>query len=210
MKLERPSPQTMRRALTAGAVVLALIGVGLVAYPFATDLWAARIQNGLEGDLADSADAYRAGEIGTGDALTRLEIPSLDVDVIVVEGTTPAALRAGAGHYPKTPLPGEAGNVAIAGHRTTYGRPFNRIDELEKGDRIILTTPIGRHVYKAVGDPWVVTPTDWSPILRYPKNGSFLTLTSCFPEGSASHRIVLRAELVQSEEVALEAGADGG
>ena len=51
----------------------------------------------------------------------------------MVEGTSPEALRAGAGHYPETPLPGQAGNVAIAGHRTTYGKPFNRLDEVAPG-----------------------------------------------------------------------------
>ncbi len=116
--------------------------------------------------------------------------------MIVVEGTTLSALRAGAGHYPKTPLPGRRGNVAIAGHRTTFGRPFNRIDELAAGDRIILTTPIGRHVYEVTRRPWVVDDYDWSVIHDYPDGASLLTLTTCHPEGSDDYRIVARAELV--------------
>lgn len=204
------SPQRarrLRRTLTACTVLLAVAGTALLAYPFATDLWAARLQRGLAGGLSASADDYRAGKIKPGEALTRLEIPRLDVDVVVVEGTSLAALRAGAGHYPSTALPGEAGNVAIAGHRTTYGRPFNRMDELVRGDKVILTTPIERHVYEITGDPFVVEPTDWSPIRDFPKGGSFLTLTSCYPEGSAEYRIVARARLIRTtDDIAMKAG----
>jgi sortase A len=203
MKLRKPSAKVLKRSLTGFAVALALVGVGLVAYPFATDLWAARIQSGLAGDFAAaSVNTYRAGEVKVGDPLTQLEIPKLGVDVIVVEGTSLAALRAGAGHYPETPLPGDRGNVAIAGHRTTYGKPFNRIDELVPGDKVILTTPLGRHVYEITHRPWVVDPLDWSPVTEYAKSGSFLTLTSCHPEGSADYRIVARAELVRTEPIA--------
>lgn len=208
MKLPRPKAKTMRRSLTALAAVFALGGVALVAYPFATDLWAGRIQTSLRTDFASSAETYRLGQVKVGSPLTRLEIPSLDVDVMVVEGTTPAALRAGAGHYPDTPLPGEIGNVAIAGHRTTYGRPFNRMDDLEPGDKVFLTTPIGKHTYEVTHTPWVVDPEDWTPIREYKKGGSFLTLTSCHPEGSAAYRIVVRAELVESSNsVAINSGS---
>ena len=209
MKLRKPSAKVLKRSLTGFAVALALVGVGLVAYPFATDLWAARIQSGLAGDFAAaSVDTFRAGEVKVGDPLTQLEIPKLGVDVIVVEGTSLAALRAGAGHYPETPLPGEKGNVAIAGHRTTYGKPFNRLDELEPGDKVILTTPIGRHVYEITQRPWVVDPSDWSPVMEYAKGGSFLTLTSCHPEGSADYRIVARAQLLRSEPLATTGGGN--
>ena len=187
-----------RRLLTATAVVLALAGVLLIAYPFATDLWAAHLQRDLSGQLNENVNAYRRGDVGVGRALTRLEIPKLDVDVVVVEGTTPAALHAGAGHYPDTPLPGEDGNVAIAGHRTTYGRPFNRLAELRPGDKVILTTPVGRHVYELSEEPWVVEAHDWSAVRSYPEKGAWLTLTTCHPEGSATHRIVARAKLVTS------------
>jgi sortase A len=187
-----------KRLLSATAVVLALAGVLLVAYPFATDLWAAHLQRGLSGQLDENAAAYRNGKIGIGRALTRLEIPKLDVDVVVVEGTTPAALHAGAGHYPDTPLPGEDGNMAIAGHRTTYGRPFNRLGELRPGDRVVLTTPVGRHVYEISAHPWVVAAYDWAAVRTYPEKGAWLTLTTCHPEGSATHRIVARAKLVSS------------
>jgi len=206
MRLHRPSAKVLRRTLTAAAITLALVGTGLIAYPFATDLWASRIQRDLTAELPANARAYAAGNIAVGDALTRLEIPKLDIDVIVVEGTTPAALRAGAGHYPKSPLPGEPGNVAIAGHRTTYGRPFNRMDELGVGDKIVLTTPLGRHTYEVIARPGVVPPHDWRPITDFGHNGSFLTLTSCHPEGSASYRIVVHARLIRSSDIVASRG----
>jgi sortase A len=206
MKISPTAARRLRRGLIALAVVFGLAGAGMLAYPFATDLWAARIQSGLAGNLAASADDYREGKIRSGEPLTRLQIPKLDVDVVVVEGTSLAALRAGAGHYPSTALPGEEGNVSIAGHRTTYGRPFARMDELTSGDRVVLTTPIGRHVYEITGDPFVVSPLDWTPIRRYPKKGSFLTLTSCHPEGSAAYRIVVRGKLVKSSDVLASTG----
>lgn len=206
-RFHKPSAKQVSRALTGLAILLALGGVGVVAYPFATDLWAARIQRGLTGDLAANAIDYKLGRVKVGDPLTQLEIPKIDVDVVVVEGTTLSALQAGAGHYPKTPLPGEKGNVAIAGHRTTYGKPFNRMNELRHGDRVILTTPLGRHTYEIEGPPHVVEPNDWSVIRRYPKRGSYLTLTSCHPEGSADYRIVLRARLMHSETLVAEAAS---
>jgi sortase A len=199
----------LRRTLTVLATCLALGGVGLVAYPFATDLWAARIQSRLVTELSAAPKEFRLTEVKVGDPLTRLEIPSIDVDTVVVEGISLAALRAGAGHYPETPLPGEVGNVAIAGHRTTYGRPFNRIDELNPGDKVILSTPLGRHTYEVMTRPWVVLPTDWDPVVNdYPEGGSFLTLTSCHPEGSATHRIVVRAKLIDSVDAFAAAPRD--
>lgn len=205
MRFRRPAPSTISRGLTVLAVVLALAGTGVLAYPFATDMWAARLQRNLASDLVISVDSYRAGQVKPGEPLTRLEIPRLGVDVVVVEGTSLAALHAGAGHYPRTPLPGERGNVAIAGHRTTYGKPFNRMDELVRGDRVILTTPVGRHVYEIVQRPRVVEPDDWSVIREYPKRGSWLTLTSCHPEGSADYRIVVRGKLVDSTRLVADA-----
>ena len=108
--------------------------------------------------------AYLERRIQVGDSLTRIKIPAIDVDVVVVEGTSASALRAGAGHYPSTPLPCEQGNVGIAGHRTTYGRPFNNLDLLAPGDLIVLETPIGICTYK-VSEPYrIVAPDDMSVV----------------------------------------------
>lgn len=205
-----------RRILSALTALLFVGGIGLFAYPFFTDVYTTQVlQTRLEDELAaiqvttfDEWEAQVSGDQGA--ALTRIAIPSIDVETLVVEGTSAAALRAGAGHYPNTPLPGQEGNVAIAGHRTTYGRPFNRMDEISQGDEIWLSTPIGDYRYVAVAPPTdggcrplsgdlascITTPTDWSVINQTPN--AVLTLTSCHPKGSAAQRIILRAELVET------------
>jgi len=127
------------------------------------------------------------------------------VNVMVVEGTTLAALQAGAGHYEGTPFPCEQGNVGIAGHRTTYGRPFNKIDEMRAGDTVDLITPFAKCTYQVVPafdghpNPWVVLPTDFGVVGQAGAlgTGKWLTLTSCHPKGSDSHRIVLRLKLTK-------------
>jgi sortase A len=169
------------------------------AYQPATDLWAAHRQDELSRQLITGAQPFADHAVARGKALTRLEVPRLGIDVVVVEGTTAEALRNGAGHYEDTAYPGERGNASIAGHRTTYGAPFNRIDELVPGDRIILTTPLERHTYRVIVRPWTVEPTDWSPIRHYPEKTPLLTLTSCTPEGSDARRIVVRALLFDSQ-----------
>ncbi len=131
--------------------------------------------------------------MGEGESLTRLMIPSLNVDVVVVQGTSASALRAGAGHYPESPLPCDLGNVAIAGHRTTYGRPFHNLDLLNPGDDIILETPVGTCTYKVNKDPFIVPPTDFS-VLDRTSTGT-LTLTTCHPKNSAAQRLIIQADL---------------
>jgi len=186
----------LRWAITAVSVILAVSSVGFLAYPLATDVLQHRLQRRLAADLRrpGAADSYRSRGVAEGVGLTRLRIPGIGVDVIVVEGTGSRALRAGAGHYPTTPLPGEEGNVAIAGHRTTYGKPFANLDRLRAGAAITLETPVGRFAYRVSRDPFVVANTDRSVI--GPATGRILTLTTCHPKGSARRRLVVRAELV--------------
>jgi sortase A len=187
----------LRRTLSGLSVLLLLGGVALVGFPFATNMWQGRIQHRLDQQLAspELQQAYKAGKIETGDSLTRIKNPALGLDTVVVEGTTPSALRAGAGHYPQTPLPCETGNVSIAGHRTTYGRPFGNLDQLKPGDTIELTTPIGGCVYQVSKDPFVVAPTDLSVIA--PTGERSLTLTTCNPKGSAAQRLIIRGTWVK-------------
>jgi sortase A len=188
-----------RRLTFSASVIIAALALGLLAYPFATNLYQGRLQDKLAIQLAkpETKRAYATGQLAEGDSLTRLRIPATGVDVVVVEGTSPSALRAGAGHYPATPLPGEEGNVAIAGHRTTYGKPFADNDRLRQGDEIILETPLGIDTYRVSRDPYVVSATDFQPIAQSP--GSTLTLTTCHPKGSARQRLIVKAELVRSE-----------
>ena len=192
----------VRRGISALSVVLLLGGVALVGYPFFTNVWQSRLQGQLSKQLAspELEQAYRARAVETGDSLTRIRIPSLDVDAVVVEGVTPSALRAGAGHYPQTPLPCEIGNVSIAGHRTTYGKPFGNIDRLKAGDTIELTTPIGGCVYQLVKAPFVVEPTDMSVIQATAERT--VTLTTCHPRGSAAQRLIVQAKWVKDLQAA--------
>lgn len=182
-----------RRLLSGLSVLLLLGAVGVLGYPFYTNLYQNRVQDRLDSQLAspEIKQAYRDRAVKTGDSLTRIKIPAIDVDVVVVEGTTASALKAGAGHYPSTPLPCETGNVSIAGHRTTYGRPFHNLDRLKPGDEIVLETPLGRCSYKIDRDPFVVAPTDLSVV--DPTDTATLTLTTCEPKGSAARRLVVKA-----------------
>ena len=124
-----------------------------------------------------------------------IDIPKIDVHWAFVEGVQLTDLDKGPGHYPGTPLPGQIGNAAIAGHRTTHGAPFYRINELTTGDRINITTIAGRFVYAVTKDPFEVQPTDYYVIDNTP--GPTLTLTSCHPRYSAAQRIIVKARLLR-------------
>ncbi len=192
----------LRRSLSGLSILLLFGGVALVGYPFATNMWQGRIQDKLDNQIAspELQQAYKERKVETGDSLTRIKIPAIDLDTVVVEGITPSALRAGAGHYPQTPLPCENGNVSIAGHRTTYGRPFGNLDMLKPGDTIELTTPIGGCVYQVSKAPWPVAPTDLSVV--DPTGERSLTLTTCHPKGSAAQRLIVRATWVKDLKAA--------
>ncbi len=187
-----------RFGLSGLSVVLLLSAVGLLGYPFYTNLYQGRVQSRLDREIASPAhkELYRKAQLKEGDALTRLIIPKLDVDVVVVEGTGASALRAGAGHYPDTPLPCEDGNVSIAGHRTTYGKPFANVDRLKTGDTIILQTPIGACTYEVNKAPFIVEPTNRSVVANTPGH-HLLTLTTCHPKGSAKERLIISATLTK-------------
>ena len=191
-----------RFGLSGLSVVLLLSAVGLLGYPFYTNLYQSRVQSRLDRQIAspELVERYRNASLKVGDALTRIKIPKLNVDVVVVEGTAASALRAGAGHYPETPLPCEAGNVAIAGHRTTYGKPFANLDRLTPGDTITLETPIGNCTYEVTRDPFITKPNDFSVIANTP-SARTLTLTTCHPKGSAKQRLIIKAALTTSGEV---------
>jgi sortase A len=131
-----------------------------------------------------------------GDPVARLEIPRIGVNEIVVAGVSVDDLKKGPGHYPETPLPGEAGNAAVAGHRTTYGAPFFDIDNLQPGDQIVATTYAGRFVYQVTGTV-VVSPSDTSVLDNTPDDR--LTLTSCDPKYSAKNRIIVSAVIDQAD-----------
>jgi sortase A len=128
-----------------------------------------------------------------GEPLGRIRMPSIGVSTVVVAGTDTASLRLGPGHYPGTPLPGARGTVAIAGHRTTYGAPFRRLDRLGRGDRVELRMPYGTFVYR-VEQRRIVAPT----AVWVTRRASYdrLILSACHPLYSAAQRIVVFARLI--------------
>lgn len=128
-----------------------------------------------------------------GSPVGEIRIPAIGLDQVVVEGVAEAELSLGPGHYPGTPLPGEAGNVGIAGHRTTWGHPFYSLDRLRAGDPIVITTVQGTFTYDTTGSQ-VVAPSDVAVL--DPTAAPELTLTTCNPRYSAAQRLVVRARLV--------------
>ena len=160
------------------------------------------------GDPADVASALAKVDTATapvteapaeGEPVGIIEIPRIELARVIVQGVDKPDLKKGPGHYPGTPLPGQAGNSGIAGHRTTYGAPFNRIDELRPGDDIIISTPQGRFVYKVIPAPgtdaawFTVSPKDTSVLDD--KGDNRITLTACHPKYSAKQRIIVSAVL---------------
>lgn len=130
-----------------------------------------------------------------GGVLDLLQIPKIGVTKYVVEGTGENDLRRGPGHYTGTPYPGQIGNVAIAGHRTTYGAPFFELNNMATGDPIYLTDVQGRKwIYKVSEPPQVVGPNDVAVL--NPTSFAQLTLTTCNPRFSATTRLIVFARLV--------------
>lgn len=131
-----------------------------------------------------------------GEAVAIIRIPRIGVDKAVVAGVSVADLKKGPGHYPNTPMPGQPGNAAIAGHRTTYGAPFYDLDQLENGDEILVTTRQGEFRFevdsKRIVPPSALEVLDPTPEAR-------LTLTTCNPRFSARERLVVSAVLVGPE-----------
>ncbi|MDQ4069633.1 MAG: class E sortase [Actinomycetota bacterium] len=134
-----------------------------------------------------------AAPLVEGEAAAVIGIPKIGLDQVVVEGVGVEDLKKGVGHYPDTKMPGEKGNSALAGHRTTYGAPFNKLDELVAGDAINVTTRAGTFRYD-VTEKKVVTPDTVSVLDDTPDNR--LTLTTCHPKYSAEQRLIVIGHLV--------------
>jgi sortase A len=194
----------MRAVLRFMASVMMVSGALLITDAAVTLLWqepvsalvASREQAALKDALFDPPERVLRREPLEGDAIARIEIPEIHVSEYVVEGTDTTDLRKGPGHYPDTPLPGERGTAAIAGHRTTYGAPFRDIDDLERGDVIRVDMPDGRFVYR-VERIRIVDDQDLS-VLR-PVGYRRLMLSACHPLYSAAERVIVFARQVRRE-----------
>ena len=141
------------------------------------------------------------------DGLTRLSIPKIKLDVVVVDGTTPHQLLIGPGRLLNTALPGDPGNTVISGHRDTF---FRHIYELNKGDVIELKRNGSTYRYEVTGKK-VVDPSDVSVI--QPTRDPELTLITCYPIyyiGPAPERLVVMSKLLDSNSVTMKRAAAGG
>jgi sortase A len=125
--------------------------------------------------------------------LGTVEIPRLGLRLPLDEGITLGTLARGPGHWPGTAMPGQVGNVVVAGHRVTHTHPFRDIDELVPGDEVIFATGRGRYVYRMTGSE-VVPPTGIHIVDQTAARTA--TLFACHPPGSAAYRYVVHLELV--------------
>ncbi|HEV7888635.1 MAG TPA: class E sortase [Acidimicrobiales bacterium] len=204
----------MRLAKVLGALGRSCITVGTLLLLFvAYQLWGTGIREAQaqtkitreftktltqvdDGVIPDPVAAIAS--VPEGDPVAIIDIPKINVHKTVVEGVGLPDLKKGPGHYPGTPLPGQKGNAAIAGHRTTYGAPFNRVDELKPGDTINVQTVQGKFRY-IVKETQIVRPTQVEVLDD--KGDNRLTLTACHPKYSAKQRIVVVAELGPNQHV---------
>jgi len=210
-----------RLMITSGVVILLLVAYQLWGTNLHTNRQQERLENEFEEGQAERAETTtttattKPPETIPGDGppettpastapnlpppaegtpVGRISIPSIGLsNFFFVQGVSVAQLKRGAGHYPETPLPGQKGNAAIAGHRTTYGAPFHNIDKVRKGDVVTVETIQGRFRYEVM-EQKIVRPSDVEVLDD--KGDNRLTLTACHPKFSARERIIVFARLV--------------
>ena len=144
-------------------------------------------------EIGRDAAAYRR-QLETGDPVGVLDVPRLGLNIVVVEGTDHETLKRGPGRDQRTHVPGQSHLVYVAGHRTTYGAPFARIDELRRGDSILFDVPYGRFTYEVTGHRIVAA--DMLDVLRS-QGKEQLSLQACHPRFFATQRYLADARLVQ-------------
>jgi sortase A len=178
-----------------------------------TNLYTAREQRSLRSQIPGILNP-EAPPLGTpefpplqlGHGIAALRIPRLGRGYlkVIVEGVNVNDLKKGPGHYPHTALPGQLGNFVVSGHRTTYGAPFNRLDEVKPGDPIIIETQTSWYVYRETNEMKVAPSALW---VTYPvpnhlgetPTQRLLTFTTCNPKYSARQRLILFAHLVSAQ-----------
>ena len=197
--------------ITAGLVILLFVAYEL----YFTGIETARAQNQLSDEIEalwgrgggySTPDDPQIQKIPLGSGVAILRVPRFGKNwhKVVVEGVGVGDLKQGPGHYPGTQLPGQIGNFVVSGHRTTYGAPFNRIDELEQGDPIVVETRDTWFTYR-VSTKEIVPPSAIEVTYPVPKHAdekptiARLTLTSCHPKYSARQRIIVFAQLADTK-----------
>lgn len=208
----------LRRVVGWAGEMLVTVGVLLLLFAawqlWWTDVVADRAQaqivrtleddfaRGTPGQVGDNGIPAAIGEDG---AFAVVRIPRFGDDFVrpVIEGTGRPVLALGVGHYVGTAGPGQVGNFAVAGHRTTYGRPFHDVDQLVDGDRVVVETAAQVYVYEVTSHE-IVRPGDVQVIAPVPDEPgtapteALITLTSCHPKYSATERFVVHGRLVDT------------
>jgi LPXTG-site transpeptidase (sortase) family protein len=203
----------MRRRLRLD-IVLTIIGLVLLGYVGETLLEGRvrqaigerRLERAWSAPAASRAVKATAPKPSPGDLLGRLEIPRLGMSALIAEGDSEATLRTSIGHLAETPLPGQPGNVALAGHRDTI---FRALRQIEIGDRITVHSWEGQTEYE-VTDKHVVGPEDVSVLA--PSEVPILTLITCYPFsyiGPAPKRFVVQARQIDAGSPAAPTNLSG-
>ncbi|GAA4116240.1 class E sortase [Knoellia locipacati] len=195
--------------MTLGVLVLLFVVWQVWWTDVTSDRAHAKTVSALSRQFGDAAGSSGAGAAASGanlpsGAFAIVRIPRFGADYArpVVEGSSATELAQGLGHYTGTAMPGEVGNFAIAGHRTTFGKPLSAIDTLRTGDRVVVETAAGWTVY-AVSGHEIVRPWQGEVIAPVPgevgatPTKAVLTMTSCHPKFSAKQRWVVHADLVE-------------
>jgi sortase A len=221
--------RTVVRGIGQTLVTLGLVVLLFVVYEvWVTDLLTAQRQGELSDTLQEGWEDPTVGapgatpaplEVALGEPFAVLHVPRLGEDWsrVVVEGTGGEQLAQGPGHYVGTAMPGEQGNVALAGHRVGRGSPFLDLDRMRPGDPIVVETADWWFVYRVLGDVatgdldadpsgipgmQIVRPSEVDVIAPTPDGaadaaatGAYLTLTTCHPKYSARQRLIVHAVL---------------
>ncbi len=208
--------------ITAGGVILTDAAITLAWEEPLTALYTERQQSRAAGELDDIFASFKeeliepekqsrpgtniqqsrrraaafAETLEQGKPIGRIEEDSADIDLVVLEGTDTETLKGGPGHYPETALPGQGKTIGIAGHRTTYGAPFSKLDEIEVGDRIVIEMPYGTYTYRT--EKTKIVDANATEVVR-DIGRERLVLTACHPRYSAAQRYVIFGELVEFE-----------
>jgi LPXTG-site transpeptidase (sortase) family protein len=197
--------------ITVGIVVFLFCGYELWGTGIYTQNEQAQMKQDLHSKWNQPSSADRRARsvalrgVKTGDAFAEIRMPRLggDYSYAVVEGVSATQLKRGPGHYPGTAWPGQKGNFVVSGHRTTYLAPFNRLNELRSGNRVIVETDRMIFTYR-ITTKKVVPPTDTDVILPVPNHPRqkptkpMLTMTTCTPKYTAKKRLVVFGELAKA------------
>ena len=227
--MRRPLRIVSTALITAGVVLLADAVLTIVWQEPVSAAYASMQQSRAAGELGELESEFDPGEVGQlgagagevararllaerfeqtlekGQPIGRLEIDSIGLSKVLMNGTDTKTLQNGPGRYPQTPLPGFGETTGIAGHRTTYGAPFRKINEIKDGDEIRIELPYAAFTY-VVQKHEIVRPSDVQIV--YPVGYERVVLTACHPLYSAAQRWAVFAKLTDIDTFAISGEGD--